>query len=106
MTSSTKEPPVGCMPVRFSCLSFASSLHSAGTTSAVAIDGKTYRSDEVTFAHTGSRNPDFARGYVQRYPVGRTVTVFYDPANPGFSVLEPESTEFYLILFFLPVALF
>jgi hypothetical protein len=71
-----------------------------------AVGGKTYRSDEVTFAHTGSRNPEFARDYVRRYPVGKTVTVFYDPADPGFSVLEPASTEFYLLGFFLPAVLF
>lgn len=72
-----------------------------------AVDGKKYQSDEVTFAHTGTRsNPKFARDYVQRYPTGMSVTVFYDPADPGFSVLEPESTGFYLILFFAPVALF
>ncbi len=71
-----------------------------------AVDRRRYRSDEVTFAHTGSRNQKFALDYVQRYPVGMAVTVFYDPADPGFSVLEPSSTEFYLILFFLPVGLF
>ncbi len=49
-----------------------------------------FRSDEVTFAGTGSKDPEFAKSYVERYPVGRDVTVYYNPNTPSFSVLEPR----------------
>lgn len=52
-----------------------------------------YRSNEVTFSQTGSRDRSFAEGYVQQYPVGKTVDVYYERGNPSFSVLEPNTTE-------------
>lgn len=35
--------------------------------------------------------PGFARRTAAKYPVGREVVVYYDPANPGESVLRPWS---------------
>jgi hypothetical protein len=32
---------------------------------------------------------DAWQGVVDSYPVGKQVTVYYDPKNPGFAVLEP-----------------
>jgi hypothetical protein len=40
---------------------------------------------------TGS--PKYAEGVVARYPVGQTVTVHYDPADPGMGVLEPGNRD-------------
>ncbi len=31
----------------------------------------------------------FARKYIDRYPAGRSVRVYYDPLSPSSSVLEP-----------------
>jgi len=54
------------------------------------VDGKSYRSDEVTFNHNYSLDEEFAQSYISKYPVGKQVTVYYDPHDPSFSVLEPE----------------
>ena len=41
----------------------------------------------------------FARELVDRYPVGRSVTVYYDPANPVSAVLEQGAdSTVYLVL--------
>ncbi len=51
------------------------------------VEGVTYKSAEF-----GDRDPgleDWARAVVARYPVGEPVTVYYDPASPRFSALEP-----------------
>jgi hypothetical protein len=55
-----------------------------------AVDGKSYRSDEITFDNNYSINQEFAQIYINKYPVGKNVTVYYDPHDPSFSVLEPE----------------
>jgi hypothetical protein len=54
------------------------------------INGKNYRSDEITFDNNYSLDPKFAQIYISKYPVGKKVTVYYDPHDPSFSVLEPE----------------
>lgn len=52
-----------------------------------------YESEQVTFTHTGTSNKSFAEEYIRKYPVGNSVTVFYQETNPSFSVLEPESKD-------------
>jgi hypothetical protein len=32
---------------------------------------------------------EFARSYLEKYPVGRRVTVYYNPENPDVTTLEP-----------------
>ena len=54
---------------------------------------ETFRSDQVTFSFKGTENRKFADSYVNKYPVGHTVTVFYDHNNPSFSVLEPSEKD-------------
>jgi hypothetical protein len=54
------------------------------------VNGKNCRSDEITFDKNYSLEPKFAQDYIIKYPVGKKVTVYYDPRNPSFSVLEPE----------------
>lgn len=56
------------------------------------VSGNTYYSDEVTFNDNYSLKPEFAQGYVAKYPVGKKVIVYYDPLSPGFSVLEPQES--------------
>jgi Protein of unknown function (DUF3592) len=53
-------------------------------------NGKNYRSDEITFDNNYRLEQKFAQVYVSKYPVGKKVTVYYDPRDPSFSVLEPE----------------
>jgi hypothetical protein len=54
-----------------------------------------YSVGEVTYRRTmefsGDITPteEFAASYVQKYPVGTNVQVYYNPANPGVATLEP-----------------
>ena len=54
------------------------------------VNGKSYRSDEITFNNNHSLDQEFAQKYTSKYPVGKNVTVYYDPHDPSFSVLELE----------------
>jgi Protein of unknown function (DUF3592) len=56
------------------------------------VNGKNYRSDEITFNDNYSIDQEFAQKYISKYPVGKKVTVSYDPHDPSFSVLEPEES--------------
>jgi hypothetical protein len=60
-----------------------------------AVEGQKFRSDKVTFSHTGESGAGFAERYVSKYPVGAQVTVYYEPDDPDFSALEPNVKESY-----------
>ncbi len=53
------------------------------------VDGQTHTSDMTNFVN-GPPRPDVGEALadVSRYPVGESVTVYYDPAAPGTAVLE------------------
>ncbi len=54
-----------------------------------AVAGVDYMSDRVSFgARTSSSLRALEQSIVRRYPVGASVPVFYDPANPSEAVLE------------------
>jgi len=52
------------------------------------VDGNTYDGDRVSFGEYGSSNSSHARSVVRRYPVGQSVEVCYDPADPTSACLE------------------
>lgn len=52
------------------------------------VQGHDYESGRVTFGSVGS-SYERAKEVANRYPLGMDVAVFYDPANPAQSVLEP-----------------
>lgn len=58
-----------------------------------AAGGKWYQSSQITFSSWGGRDPAFAQSYVDRYPAGAPVTVYYLPSHPSFAVLEPAVTR-------------
>ncbi len=69
------------------------------------VNGKNYRSDEITFNNNYSLDQEFAQTYISKYPVEKKVTVHYDPHDPSFSVLEPEKKgSSALDLFFLAIS--
>jgi Protein of unknown function (DUF3592) len=51
------------------------------------VAGVTYQGGRLAY---GKRWQAKARETIERYPVGRPVTVFYDPACPGRAVIEPD----------------
>jgi hypothetical protein len=57
------------------------------------VDGAPFQSDEVTFGQNYLANPKFAEAYQAKYPMNAIVTVFYDPKDPTFAVLEPTGSD-------------
>lgn len=54
-----------------------------------AAGGRTYSGDRVSFGQSGSSGSQgFAQQVVDRYPLGREVSVHYNPSAPDESVLE------------------
>jgi hypothetical protein len=69
--------------------------------------GRTFRSSKVTFSCTGGGGNDRAEEYAQKYKVGKPITVFFDRADPTFSVLEPQTADnFYDVLGLAILAVF
>jgi hypothetical protein len=64
-----------------------------------SVDGTTFNGDRVSYGHINSSNPNRARGVVDRYHPGASVTVYYRPDDPQQCVLEPGITAG---AFFLP----
>jgi len=63
------------------------------------------------YGYQAMANPSYAESYVEKYPAGKQVTVFYAENNPQNSVLEPDVKwngllEMYLLLMLVPIAIF
>ncbi|MDH7578386.1 MAG: DUF3592 domain-containing protein [Bacillota bacterium] len=56
------------------------------------VEGKRYTSRRVFFGEYSSGSPGPARRVVDRYPPGKQVPVYYDPARPEVAVLEPGAS--------------
>ena len=53
------------------------------------VDGQQLTGDRRVFSESRSSSARRAQEIANRYPVGATVTVYYDPNNPQVCVLEP-----------------
>jgi len=53
------------------------------------VNSLSYTGSTVTFGDYGSSDPSHAGGIVSRYPVGKSVKVYYDSGDPKTSALEP-----------------
>ncbi len=53
------------------------------------VDGTTYSSDLLGFIRVWTDDESGAHGIARRYPVGQTITVYYDPGDPSRAVLDP-----------------
>ncbi|MCX7429306.1 MAG: DUF3592 domain-containing protein [Planctomycetia bacterium] len=62
------------------------------------VNGRRYSGSRVQFANTRGGGESAAQSLVQQYPAHSTQKVFFDPADPSSSVLEPGSTSLGLIL--------
>jgi hypothetical protein len=58
-------------------------------TYAYSVDGKPYESQRVRFAAIGGRDAGETNSVLNKFPVGSTPAVYYDPEDPAQSVLEP-----------------
>lgn len=66
------------------------------------VDGKRYESDTFFFTGWGYNDYVEAKKKVDNYPVGATVTAYYDPDAPEVAVLDnsfPTNTPFALAMF-------
>ena len=53
------------------------------------VGGATFNGNRVAYGDYGSSSVSHARGIVDRYPMGRSVTVHYKPGSPEECLLEP-----------------
>jgi hypothetical protein len=65
------------------------------------IDGKAYKSAKISFVPTGN-----AKQIVSRYPVGKSVSVSYNPDKPEQAVLIPGRKKFNYVPYFFSVVFF
>jgi len=66
-----------------------STTYAAGVTYDYAFDGKTFSGNRIRMVRVFSSDQSYAMEDERRYPVGKTVKVFYSPTDPADSVLEP-----------------
>ncbi len=53
------------------------------------VDGMPYTGNRIAIRGTSYSSPSSAQRELQRYPVGQTVNVYYNPQDPEQSVLKP-----------------
>lgn len=61
------------------------------------VKGKTYQR-AFEFPEGTHSLPEFNQAYLDKYPVGKEVEVFYDPDQPETATLEPETQGDWMIL--------
>ena len=63
------------------------------------VDGRRLHSSRVTFGLEGFNSRETAETYSARYPLGATVLVHYYRGDPEYSVLEPETRDETLLVY-------
>ena len=61
------------------------------------VEGKEYTSSDYGFMNMSYNNPRKAEDIVKKYPVGKEITVYYNPENPYKAVLVKNSSFFIYI---------
>lgn len=75
--------------VRHSTDSEGGDSYSPEVTYQYSVNDQSYQADRIKFGENSYNSNRRAQEEVDRYPVGRTVDVYYDPAEPEKAVLEP-----------------
>ena len=71
------------------------------------VDREKFVSDSVSFSQGHALDEQTARQYVEKYPVGKNVPVFYKIDEHSFSALEPENKDLFLsVIFIIPILMF
>jgi hypothetical protein len=65
--------------------------HSAAVQYNYVVDGKPYVGNRILYGNTTFSNPRDAQKLCDKYPVGATVDVYYDPKKPSRCVLERKA---------------
>jgi len=55
--------------------------------------GEKHFQQQLKFPADVTPSPEFSKSYVEKYPTGFLVQVYYDPANPETAILEPGPAE-------------
>ncbi len=63
------------------------------------VDEAKFESSRVHFGYQTSSDVSYAQGFVNKYPVGKEVEVYYNPNDPSEAVLEPEIKWFGLLYY-------
>ena len=53
------------------------------------VDGRGYKSDRIDFDYPFFETEQEAQAFLEMYPVGAPLTVYYDPDDPGAALLDP-----------------
>lgn len=96
----SKEWPIANGVVTDSSVSPGDGSESAKVKYTFQVENETHTGDNVIYGDFGTNVYPRAREIVDRYPVGKAVIVFYEPANVNHSVLEPGIRYF---VWFLPI---
>lgn len=64
-------------------------VYSAEVNYAYKVNGESFSSERVRFGSISTGNRVLPKQLVEKYPAGRSVTVYYSSADPFFAVLEP-----------------
>ena len=56
------------------------------------IDGRPYTSSRIAFGNASGGRKSFAQDVAEKYPSGQKVTVYYDPDDPQYAILETGFT--------------
>lgn len=70
----------------------SSETHTLSIRYVYEVGGSKYTGDQVTFGGRNLNSRSDAETYIARFPVGASARVWYDPANPSASVLDPSTT--------------
>ena len=73
-----------------------------------SVNNETLNSNSIKFGKVSTGNPSDARKYVNKYPAGQSVKVYYNEEDPYEAVLEPgvHASTWFLPVFGAVFALF
>ncbi len=74
------------------------SVYSPQITYSYVVNGIEYHSNQISIARLDTAIKDSAQDMVEKYPIGSSVAVRYDPQNPGFAFLEAGESRLMLLL--------
>ena len=68
---------------------------------AYEVAGRKLEGDKISFGQYATGGGGHARKEADIYPVGKPVTVFYDPNNSAIAILEPGGSSSYFLAGFM-----